>query len=197
MKFKMVFWGPDEDPAGDRAPRIGAALPVGQSPLCCYEYSGTHMVRRDQLADGRVRRTPVANFWARIVSDIVRDDGVRAQREFGVEVELGECLVAFTMPAAEFGRMGWVLRKLGPQAIIYPGQQQHARAAIQWLSGEIPQDYIFSHLGWRKHGCHRVYLHAAGALGADGIVSGLEVRVPAVLRSYQVRSIQDPQEMNR
>ena len=24
--------------------------------------------------------------------------------------------------------------KIGPQAIVYPGQQQHARAAIQWLS---------------------------------------------------------------
>jgi hypothetical protein len=33
------------------------------------------MVRRDQLANGRVRRTTVANFRARIVRDIIRDDG--------------------------------------------------------------------------------------------------------------------------
>src|SRR5580658_8494534 len=192
MKFKMVFWGPDEDPAGDRAPRIGAALPVGQSPLCCYEYSGTHMVRRDQLADGRVRRTPVANFWARIVSDIVRDDGVRAQREFGVEVELGECLEAFTMPAAEFGRMGWVLDRLGPQAIIYPGQQQHARAAIQSLSGAIRQEQIFTHLGWSKRGQDWMYLQSGGALSASGIVTECQVRLPASLQNYQICMPADP-----
>jgi len=76
MKFRMVFWGPDEDPAGDGAAReMGAVVPVSESPACCYEHSGTHMVRRDQLANGRVRRTTVANFRARIVRDIIRDDG--------------------------------------------------------------------------------------------------------------------------
>ena len=74
------------------------------------------------------------------------------KREFGLEVELGGRRMAFSVSAAEFSRMGWVLNKLGPQAIIYPGQQQHARAAIQWLSGEIRQEHIFAHLGWRKHG---------------------------------------------
>jgi hypothetical protein len=47
------------------------------------------MVRRDLFANGRVRRTPVANFQARIVRDVIRDDGDQQQREFGVEAELG------------------------------------------------------------------------------------------------------------
>ncbi len=93
--------------------------------------------------------------------------------------------------------MGWVLHKLGPQAIIYPGQQQHARAAIQWLSGEIPQEHIFAHLGWRKHGEHRVYLYSGGALGVGGVLSGFEVQVPASLQSYQVRSPKDPEKLVR
>jgi hypothetical protein len=53
--------------------------------------------------------------------------------------------------------MDWVLKHLGPQAIIYPGQQQHARAAIQWLSGPIRQERILSHLGWSKQGPDCVY----------------------------------------
>jgi hypothetical protein len=33
--------------------------------------------------------------------------------------------------ASEFATMRWVMNRLGPTAIIYPGQQQHPRAAIQ------------------------------------------------------------------
>jgi hypothetical protein len=36
------------------------------------------------------------------------------------------------------------------------------------LSGTIRQEQIFAHLGWRKHGTQWVYLHAWGALGANG-----------------------------
>ena len=90
--------------------------------------------------------------------------------------------------------MGWVLNRLGPQAIIYPGQQQHARAAIQWLSGPVRQESIFAHLGWRKHGPQWAYLHAAGALGAAGPVSDLRVQLPAPLQHYQVRPPEQPSE---
>ena len=91
--------------------------------------------------------------------------------------------------------MGWVLNKLGPQAIIYPGQQQHARAAFQWLSGEIRQEQVFAHLGWRRHGSHWVYLHAGGALGADGSQAGVQVQLPVALQSYQLRLPVDPEKI--
>jgi hypothetical protein len=84
--------------------------------------------------------------------------------------------------------MGWVLRQLGPEAIVYPGQQQHARAAIQWLSGRIPQERIFIHLGWRKHGPDWVYLHAGDAVGAQGSRGDLRVELPAALQHFQVPS---------
>jgi hypothetical protein len=93
----------------------------------------------------------VANFTARIVRDLILDDGAEQRCEFAVEAELPGGKQGFVVSAAEFGRMGWVLKQLGPHAIIYPGQQQHARAAIQWLSGSIRQERIFAHLGWRKH----------------------------------------------
>src|SRR5260370_21754042 len=91
------------------------------------------------------------------------------------------------MPVAEFARMGWVLSGLGPREIIYPGQTQHARAAIQELSGEIRQERIFCHLGWRQHDSDWVYLHAGGGLGAAGSVAGTQVQLPAALQDYQLR----------
>jgi len=155
------------------------------------------MVRVEQRENGQFKTTAVANFHARIVRDVLVSDGQEEKREFGVEAELGGQRIAFSVSAVEFSRMGWVLNKLGPQAIIYPGQQQHARAAIQWLSGEIRQDHILAHLGWRKHGEHWVYLHAGGALGAGGMLSGVQVQVPVALQSYQVRSLKDPEELVR
>ncbi|HXP85101.1 MAG TPA: hypothetical protein VN841_10295 [Bryobacteraceae bacterium] len=188
MKFRFVLLGPDDDPDGSVAgrERDNAALQ--------YEQRGAGMVRAERTTNGRFKSTAVANFKARIVRDIIVDDGETERRDFGIEAELDGRTLSFTLSAAEFGRMGWVLSTLGPQAIIYPGQQQHARAAIQWLSGLVRQERIFSHLGWRKHGPHWVYLHAAGALGAEGPVSDLQVQLPAALQHYQMQSPEEPGE---
>ncbi len=167
MKFRFVLLGPDDDPA-----RLAQESATGAPRRRLrYEQKGADILRVEQHADGS-KSTPVANFNARIVRDLILDDGEDQRRNFGVKAELGGQRVAFDLSAAEFSRMGWVLNKLGPQAIIYPGQQQHARAAIQWLSGKIPQEHIFTHLGWRKHGLQWVYLHAGGAFGG-----GLQVQV--------------------
>jgi hypothetical protein len=120
------------------------------------------------------------------VRNILLDDGASEQRAYGLEATIGARQVAFVVPAAEFSRMGWVGPQLGPQAIIYPGQQQHARAAIQSLSGEIHTHRIFTHLGWRKQDGKWVYLQAAGALGSPGMLDGCEVQLPAALHGYQL-----------
>jgi hypothetical protein len=158
----------DDDP--DRVAQEGATGAPRRALR--YEQRGTDIVRVEQRAHGS-KSTPVANFNARIVRDLILDDGEEQRRHFGVEAALGGRRVAFTQSATEFSRMGWALNKLGPQAIIYPGQQQHARAAIQWLSGEIPQEHIFTHLGWRKHGSQWVYLHAGGCFGYRRTSHGL------------------------
>lgn len=100
----------------------------------------------------RIRITPIANFIARIVSDLLLDDGIEKKRKFGIEAEFDGTRVALVLSAAEFGRMGWVLRHLGPRAIICPGQQQHARAALQWLSSRAQQERILKHPGGRRVG---------------------------------------------
>jgi len=145
------------------------------------------MVRRVRLENGRVKCTPVANFIARIVSDVLLDQDAWQQREFGVEAELAGHRFSFRVPAAEFQRMGWVLKHLGPQAIVYPGQQQHARAAIQWLSGPIRQERIFGHLGWSKQGPDWVYLQSGASLSEHGPRRDIHVEPPAGLELYAVR----------
>src|SRR5579871_2814116 len=185
MKFRFVLQEPDDEP--NSSPPFPAPAPtvLPRRATLRYKRGNDGLLRQDK--DGE-RATALTNFDARIVSDFVLDDGERERREFGVEADLGGRKIAFVLSAAEFARMDWPLNRLGPRAIIYPGQKQHARAAIQWLSREIRQEHIYTHLGWRKHGPHWVYLHAAGALGPDGLQTGLQVQVPAALECYQVLS---------
>jgi len=140
MNFRLVWVGSDDDPPVQQpaAPESGDAV-RGVRTAPRYEQAGTEMARCERLTNGRLKRIAVANFSARIVRDLIVDDDAEQRRELGIEAELAGQRLAFVVSAAEFGRVDWVLRQLGPQAIIYPGQQQHARAAIQWLSGSIQQ----------------------------------------------------------
>ena len=130
-----------------------------------------------QMGKGRARFTPVANFTARIVRDLIVDDEAEPGREFTVEADLEGQRISFPVPAADFGRMAWVLNRLGPRAIVYPGQQQHARAAIQSLSGAVPEERITTRMGWHRHGPDWVYLQGGGALGGRGIIDEAGVRL--------------------
>ncbi len=168
MKFRFVLLNPDDEPEQRLAvqPDVSVVSP-GPSSAAAYAIRAGEMVRRVKSPDGRWRHIAVANFAARIVTDIIRDDGIEQSRDFGLEVTIGGQTKIFAVPATVFGRMGWVLPKLGPQAIIYPSQQQHARAAIQSLSAATKQERILTHLGWRRHEADWLYLHGGGAVGAS------------------------------
>lgn len=187
MNFRLVWMGPDDESNGHQSARAAAIPNRASRPR--YEQLGTDMVRQEQLANGRVKTIPIANFIARIVRDLILDDGVEKGREFGIEAELDGHKFSFIVTASEFPRMGWVLRHLGPQALIYPGQQQHARAAIQWLSGQVRQERIFTHLGWTRDGSDWLYLHAGGAVGAHGPRCDVRVQLPSALEHYQVPTV--------
>jgi len=106
------------------------------------------------------RDTAIRRIWA-VVQDLAPADGASAaaSRDLGAKTER---VLAADLTAAEFGRMNWVLHRLGPQAIVYPGQHQHTRAAIQSFSGPIRQERVLTHLGWRRQGTQ--YLASRGPL---------------------------------
>ena len=178
MKFRFVLLGPD-DP--DRRDAEQSA-----ETLSLYARKGSAMVRVEQLANGRSKTILLANFYACITRDIILDDGREQCRELGMEAEVAGKTISFTLSTTEFRRMDWVLNNLGPQAIIYPGQLQHVRAAIQFLSGSVRRERIYTHLGWQRDDSGWLYLQAGGAIGADGQRSDIRVQLPAGLRAYDV-----------
>jgi hypothetical protein len=192
MKFRFVLLNPDEDPEGRLPTQEISSVRKHIPPSGIrYEQRGMGITGIKSLKSGRSKSWDVTNFGARIVRDLILDDGVDHGRKFEVEVTLNEKTLTAVLSTAEFVRMSWVLNKLGPEAIVYPGQQQHARAAIQSLSGAVRQERVFSHLGWRKCGAQWVYLHAGGAVGPEGYVGGLNVTLPAALQSYRFLPAED------
>jgi hypothetical protein len=135
-----------------------------------------------QLRTSREGELPVllGNFAARIVSEVTLDDGVDTKREFEIDAVLGAKTTTFYLPASSFAAMTWPPDRLGARACVSAGmgQRDHLRAAIQSLSDDIAEKTIYTHSGWRllpDHGY--TYLHGGGAIGPDGPVAGIEVRL--------------------
>ncbi|MDI6894843.1 MAG: primase C-terminal domain-containing protein [Bacillota bacterium] len=131
---------------------------------------------------------PLANFNARIVAEILRDDGAEQTRVFAIQGALSTNapLPCVEVPAERYSGMGWVTEKWGTRALVYAGQatKDHLRVAIQHLSSEVPERTVFTHLGWRKIEGAWIYLHGAGAIGAQGAVAGIQTEPEDRLRDY-------------
>lgn len=135
---------------------------------------------------------PLCNFVARIVEEVVQDDGLDRHRSFVIEGKMadGRPLNSVLVQASQFAGMGWVHDRWGAGPSITPGNgsKDHLRAAIQSLSGDVPRSVIYQHTGWRKVNDKWFFLHGAGAIGPDGIDASIEVD----LGSGNLRHIQIP-----
>jgi Domain of unknown function (DUF3854)/Domain of unknown function (DUF927) len=132
--------------------------------------------------------TPLTNFTARITGDVAEDDGAEVRRRFEIEAELNGRRTVFTIPSSQFSGMGWATEHLGAGAIVYPGfgVRDHARAAVQMLSGDVPTRNVYAHTGWRLVDGEWVYLHAGGAIGR---VESIHVELTGSLAG---RTLPDP-----
>lgn len=130
--------------------------------------------------------TPLCNFTARILSDLVEDDGVETKRLFEIEAQQRDRRAVVKVSAEKFASMTWPAEALGSHAILAPGNlvKDHARVAIQLFSQDATERHVYAHLGWRKIGERWVYLHAAGAIGESGTEASIEVSVPPALERY-------------
>jgi hypothetical protein len=163
-----------------------------------YLSTADGLFHRKTTKDGPVL-VPLTNFTATIVGEVVRDDGLETQRSFEVEAHHRGRAHEFEVDASQFARLGWVAQRLGATAIVNAGAgtRDHARAAIQYLSHGVTTRRVYTHLGFRKVDDHWHYLHAGGAIGPNGPVSGVEVEPPEGLRRYQLPEPPTGEELAR
>jgi hypothetical protein len=160
----------------------------GEEPPPYHEQSGC-IHRNVQTKEGPVRAA-LCNFSARIVEDVVHDDGAEQTRHLAMQGSLadGSALPRAEVPASDFARMDWIIPAWGTRAVVYAGQgtRDHLRAALQLLSGDVPRRTVFRHLGWRKIGETWVYLHSGGAVGPDGLRDDIPVSLPEPLAGFRL-----------
>lgn len=130
----------------------------------------------------------LCNFTATIETDIVLDDGAETRRVLEIVAEHRGRRHHFTLPAERFAGMNWPVDQLGASAILNPGQstREHARVAIQTLSGDIPTRHEYAHTGWANVNGERVYLSGSGAIGADGLIPDIAVSLSGTLSGYEL-----------
>lgn len=133
---------------------------------------------------------PLANFTAHIPKEITRDDGAETRTMFEVEGFLsdGRPLPIVAVDAGKFAGMGWVSELWGSDVIVSPGNnnRDYLRHAVQQVSfgGNKERQTVYTHTGWRKIGGRWVYLHAGGAIGAEGVT--VDVSNEGYLTKYTI-----------
>jgi hypothetical protein len=148
----------------------------------------TYLVR--ETPDGDVY-IPLANFTAKILADLIIDDGISEPIRFyeiTAQLKARPALAPrIVVPAADFASMRWVAQ-LGSDASITAGphMRDHLRAAIQALSTQKTIRQMFAHTGWRKIDGRWLFLHAGGALGAPGVRRAVETRFEGKFGAYRL-----------
>jgi hypothetical protein len=135
---------------------------------------------------------PLCNFSARIVEQIIRDDGAEKSLTMALQGELadGTRLPRVEVPAEKFCEMNWVVPAWGAAAVVHAGRgiQDHLRAALQLRSEDIENRTIFGHTGWRQIDGTWFFLHAGGAIGPQGPDESIVVSLPESLKSFNLPS---------
>ena len=132
---------------------------------------------------------PLANFEARIKEEEILDNGAETERYFIIEGTLynGEPLPEITVSADRYPQMKWPTSHWGSRAVIFAGtSRDHMRAAVQLLSGNVPQISVYAHSGWRKIANRWLYLHSGGAIGAGGSVPEVRVALDGRLGHFEL-----------
>ncbi len=146
---------------------------------------------------------PICNFVAVIDEDRFRDDGAQVDAEYGIDVYHCGVWQRVYVDAQDFLDLKWVHTLVGPTANIFPGCAQSVKSAIQGLSqhvhgGLVPRTTVYGHLGWRRlSDGQQVFLTAAGALGANGIVLDVEVGLPGDFSRYYLPAVEVDDDLRR
>jgi hypothetical protein len=159
-----------------------------------YRQENSRVIWMKQTRDGEA---PVllCNFVARVIEDILKDDGHETSRVFKIEGKLasGQSLPMIEVPASQFAALNWVLGEWGLRATIAAGQtyKDRLREAIQLMSEGATQKVIYTHTGWREVDGIRTFLTAGGAFDMPSV----EVELEGPLRRYCLPSAPpDPAE---
>lgn len=178
--------------------KLGERFDIAQGGGIPYESTAEGIVHHTYARDGEKVDKVLTNFSARILTNVIEDDGIEKKYVLEMEARCRRRSQRFCVPASDFPKMAWPIEKLGGEAIIAAGQgaKDHARAAIQQLSGDIEQRTVYTHTGWRCIGGESFYLHGDGAIGQEGLYDSVKVKLPMNLAAFRLPEPPTGEQLN-
>lgn len=167
------------DALRELAPAGGAVNPKGLG-----RSNGAHLpyevVDNQIFVFDEMGKRPLCNFVAWIAEEVIHDNGLEEECLFRIEGRLhdGSPLPTIEVPSSKFAALGWVTGLWGARPFVHAGNtiRDHLRTAIQALFRDFRRRTVYGHTGWRKFGEEWAFLHAGGAIFADGRDTRIEVK---------------------
>lgn len=166
---------------------------VGESPYnrlfdgTGYFIRDNHFYRKYRKGDADLEQY-LANYFIIAEAETVRDNGVDCDRMFQLRAVCeGKELSSAEIPAKEYSSMNFISPTWGLALRQSVGQNTLAyiRDSISAQAKNVRQEYIYTHTGWRKIKGKWAFLHAGGAIGAEGVRVELDGRLSRYELSYQ------------
>jgi hypothetical protein len=156
-----------------------------------YEFDETGYKYITSTRDGIINKKDMANFMAKIIEDIVIDDGQTSERRYKISGMLTSDrtrLPIIEVPAENFKSLSWIDRSWGHEAFIYTGLgrgvEEQFITAIRMNSINATKKSVYTHTGWREINGKMEFLTAAGALDNPNIL----VELDESLQNYNIPS---------
>lgn len=135
--------------------------------------------------DPEVPRKRLSTCDIEVVEVVSIDDGAETQVAYRTAVRYGGHERVIAVSPAEMDRpTQWISGAGLAGATVLPGCGQAVVAASQILSSGAPSRTVYGQLGWRRIAGELAYLHAGGAIGADGPIEGVAVEMAAPLDGF-------------
>ncbi len=179
-----------------------------ERPDRTYEETDSGIIWLRPSRDGPIP-TPLTNFCTRIVGQVLEEVGweeAQAGAAFAAPCRLLDIVATlrgrskrFLVPSERFSSLDWVMQHLGGTALIFPlpNSREHVAAAIQALSPDQPERYVYKRTGWWKMSDgNSVYVHGGGAIGASA-VGGTSVDLPPAFKPFVLLPPSEGEELRR
>lgn len=167
----------------NRAASKPAAARGGSSGLAKYEQDedGTYVCTGQE-------RSQIADFSAKIARTVRVKDGLETAVRYRLSSSYRGRQNTFEIDSHEFEPLHWVMIHVDAAAQIAVGRhnRDHLLNAIRAASTQHAVTVVHASTGWTSHGGADVYVHAGGAIGADGVVLDVEVELPDLLQLYRL-----------
>lgn len=167
---------PDDPAAGHASGHpdnvVPLRLPAAYVLRDAYAVEGDSLVKGSTNADGQQRVREVLSVRAQLVRKVRRDmcDGTDARvTHYELRCERGGQAEQLRVRTDEWEKVTWPAELPWPVSMAHTQQgRSDVRNAIEQTSPRVRIETAYGVMGWRECDGQWLYLHAGGALGADG-----------------------------